>query len=84
MLIVVSILSGSSSATFRIISSCYYRIAPSLLELYMFSGVGPFSGNVLMPTHGIPEFGRKVCCDRVLTKSVFRISGEFYSTAETG
>jgi hypothetical protein len=32
-LIVVSILSGSSSATLILISSCYHRIAPSLLEL---------------------------------------------------
>jgi hypothetical protein len=32
-LIVVAILSGGSSATFIFISSCYHRIAPSLLEL---------------------------------------------------
>jgi hypothetical protein len=39
-----------------------------------FSGVQPFSGNALMPTRGILEFGKKMVVKRVVTKSVFRIS----------
>jgi hypothetical protein len=31
-----------------------------------FSRVKPFSGNVLMPTHGIPEFGKRMVVNRVV------------------
>jgi hypothetical protein len=36
-----------------------------------FSGVQPFSGNALMPTCGILEFGKKMVVKRVMTKMRF-------------
>jgi hypothetical protein len=41
-------------------------------------GVLPFSGNVLLPTHGIPEFGKKNACQLGIDKMRF----SDYSTAK--